>query len=133
MQTIGTTAAVDRYMLLVERLADLEARLMDSKIADRVQGYLADETDSDPSEAIARHVETVLRPTRTRVLLEQTLSELQEEIEERRIVGQAKRIMQANDSVSEEQAHIELRLRSRKSRKPLKDVARQVIENRQFV
>jgi AmiR/NasT family two-component response regulator len=66
-------------------------------------------------------------------MLEQVLSELEEEIEERRIVGRAKRIMQARDSVSEEQAYIELRLRSRKSRKPLKDVARQVIENRQLV
>jgi hypothetical protein len=133
MQTIRVAAAEDRYLRLVERLADLEARLMDSKIADRVRGYLADETDSDPSEAIARHVETVLRPTRTRIVLEQALSELEEEIEERRLVGQAKRIMQASDSVSEEEAHIELRLRSRKSRKPLKDVARQVIEDRRLV
>jgi AmiR/NasT family two-component response regulator len=133
VQAIRTAAAEHRYAHLVERLADLEAQLMDSKIADRVRGYLEDETDSDPTEAIVRHVETVLRPTRTRIMLEQALSELEEEIEERRIVGRAKRIMQARDSVSEEQAYIELRLRSRKSRKPLKDVARQVIENRQLV
>jgi AmiR/NasT family two-component response regulator len=133
MQAIRTEAAGDRYVHLVERLADLEARLMDSKIADRVRGYLEDETDSDPIGAILRHVETVLRPSRTRIMLEQALSELEEEIEERRLVGQAKRIMQARDSVSEEQAYIELRLRSRKSRKPLKDVARQVIESRQLV
>ena len=133
MQAIRAAAAEDRYSRLVERLAELEARLMDSKIADRVRGYLEDQTDSDPTEAIVRHVETVLRPTRTRIMLEQVLSELEEEIEERRLVGQAKRIMQARDSVSEEQAYIELRLRSRKSRKPLKDVARQVIENGQLV
>jgi hypothetical protein len=129
MQAICTTAGANPYEPLVERLADLEAQLMDSKIADRVRGYLADETDADPTEAIARHVETVLRPTRTRLLLEQALSELEEEIEERRLVAQAKSILQARDSVSEEQAHIELRVRSRRSRKPLKDVARQVIEN----
>ena len=133
MQAIGAAAAEDRYSRLVERLAELEARLMDSKIADRVRGYLTDETASEPSEAIARHVETVLRPTRTRIMLEQALSELEEEIEERRLVGEAKQIMQASDSVSEEQAHIELRLRSRKSRKPLKDVARQLIESRRLV
>jgi len=133
MQSIWTAAAADRYADLVERVANLEARLVDSKIADRVRGYLADGIDSDPSEAIARHVETVLRPTRARVLLEQVASELEEEIEERRLVGQAKRIIQARDSVSEEQAYTELRLRSRKSRKPLKDIARLVVENRQSV
>jgi AmiR/NasT family two-component response regulator len=133
MQSIWTAAAADRYADLVERVANLEARLVDSKIADRVRGYLADGIDSDPSEAIARHVETVLRPTRARVLLEQVASELEEEIEERRLVGQAKRIIQARDSVSEEQAYTELRLRSRKSRKPLKDIARLVIEKRQSV
>jgi hypothetical protein len=133
MRAIRTAAAADRYAHLVERLADLEAQLLDSKIADRVRGYLADETGDDPSEAIAQHVETVLRPTRTRIMLEQALSELEDEIEERRVVGEAKRIMQARDSVSEEQAHIELRHRSRRLRMPLKDVARQVIEDRQSV
>jgi hypothetical protein len=130
MQAIWTAAATDRYADLVRRLADLEARLIDSKIADRVQGYLAVKLDSDPVEAIARHVDTVLRPTRTRVLLEQVASELEDEIEERRLVSQAKKILQAVHFVSEEQAHIELRLRSRQSRKPLKEVARQVIEHR---
>ena len=56
--------------------------------------------DPDPSEAIARHVVTVLHPARMRALLEQALSELEEEIEERLLVGRAKRIMQARDSVS---------------------------------
>ena len=133
MQAIRNAAAADPYAHLVERLADLESQLLDSKIADRVRGYLADETGSDPTEAIARHVETVLRPTRTRIMLERALSELEEEIEERRLVAQAKGILQASDLVSEEQAHLELRLRSRRLRKPLKDIARQVIENRQLV
>ena len=133
MRAILAEAAADRYASLAGRLSDLEARLMDSKIADRVRGYLADETDSGPVEAISRHVETVLRPTRTRIMLEQALSELEEEIEERRLVARAKGILQATDLVSEEQAHMELRQRSRRLRKPLKDVARQVIENRQLV
>jgi hypothetical protein len=133
MQAIRTAAAIDPYAHLVERLADLEAQLMDSKIADRVRGYLADETGSGPVEAIARHVETVLRPTRTRIMLEQASSEMEDEIEERRLVAQAKGILQASNLVSEEQAHMELRLRSRRLRKPLKDIARQVIEDRQLV
>ena len=131
MQAIRTAATEaageDGYAHLVERLAELEVRLKDSKIADRVRGYLEDQTDADPTEAIVRHVDAVLRPTRTRILLEQALSELEEELEERRLVAQAKGILQARDLVSEGQAHSELRLRSRRLRKPLKDVARQVI------
>jgi predicted Zn-dependent peptidase len=127
MLAIGEEAAADRYASLASRLSDLQARLTDSKIADRVRGYLTDETNSDPTEAIVRHVETVLRPARSRVLLEQALSELEDEIEEREVVDKAKQLLRAVYSVSEEQAHIELRLRSRKSRTPLKEVAQQVI------
>jgi len=129
MLAIGEEAVADRYASLASRVSDLQARLTDSKIADRVRGYLNDATNSDPTEAIIRHVETVLRPARSRVLLEQALSELEAEIEERELVGKAKQILRAVYSVSEEQAHIELRLRSRKSRKPLKEVALQVIED----
>jgi len=128
MLAIGEEAAADPYASLARRVSDLQARLTDSKIADRVRGYLTDDTNSDPTEAIVRHVETVLRPARSRVLLEQALSELEAEIEERELVDRAKQILRAAHSVSEEQAHIELRLRSRKSRTPLKEVAKQVIE-----
>ena len=128
MLAIGDEAAADTYTSLARRVSELQARLTDSKIADRVRGYLTDDTNSDPTEAIVRHVETVLRPARSRVLLEQALSELEAEIEERELVDRAKQILRAAHSVSEEQAHIELRLRSRKSRTPLKEVAKQVIE-----
>jgi hypothetical protein len=55
---------------------------IDSKIADRARGFLANETNSDPAEAIAGHVEGVLRPTQTRRILEQVWCELEDEIEE---------------------------------------------------
>jgi hypothetical protein len=129
IQGIWAAASADRYTNLVNRVAALEAQLIDSKIADRALGLLTNETDSDPADAISRHVESVLRPTRTRLFLEQILEELEGEIEERRLVAQAKRILQAYYRVSEEQAHHRLRILSRKSRKPLKDVALQVIED----
>jgi hypothetical protein len=127
MQAIGTAA--DRYSHLIGRLSDLEVRLMDLKIADRARGLLTEETDSDPTDAIARHVDSVLRPTPTTRFLEQVLSELEDEIEERRLVAEAKQILQVVDQLSEEQAHHYLRLLSRRSRKPLKEVAHQVIED----
>jgi AmiR/NasT family two-component response regulator len=129
MQAICSVAAADRYAHLAGQISDLEARLMDSKIADRAQGILADETNSDPTGVIARHVDSVLRPTAARRFLEQVLAELEDEMEERWVVGQAKQVLQALDKLSEEQAHHHLRILSRKSRKPLKDVAQQLIDD----
>jgi hypothetical protein len=129
IQTIWAAAAVDRYTHLVDRVSDLESRLMDSKIADRVRGFLTDESNPNAAEAIARHLDSVLRPTPTTRFLEQTLSQLEIEIEERHLMTQAKQVLQTLHRLSEEQAHHRLRLLSRKSRKPLKDVARQVIDD----
>ena len=133
MQAICTAAEVSRYAHLVDRVSALEARLMDSKIADRVRGLLTSETNSEATEAIARHVDSVLRPTPTSLFLEQVVVELEDEIEERRLVAQAKQVLQALDGLSEEQAHHRLRLRSRKSRRPLRDIAKQVIDNQYFL
>jgi ANTAR domain len=128
IQTIwAAAAATEGYSNLIVRVANLETRLMDSKISDRARGFLTNRADSDPAAAIARHVDGVLRPTQTRRILEQVLSELEQEIEERQLAGRAKQILQTLHGISEEQAHAQLRLASRKSRKRLKDVAQQVI------
>jgi hypothetical protein len=129
IQTIwAAAAAAEGYSDLIDRVANLETRLMDSKISDRARGFLTNRTDADPAAAIARHVNVVLRPTQTRRILEQVLSELEQEIEERQLAAQAKQILQTLYGISEEQAHAQLRLVSRKSRRRLKDVAQQVIE-----
>lgn len=128
IQTIwAATTAAEGYSDLIDRVANLETRLMDSKISDRARGFLTNRTDSDTAAAIARHVDSVLRPTQTRRILEQVLSELEQEMEERQLAAQAKQILQALHGISEEQAHAQLRLVSRKSRRRLKDVAQQVI------
>jgi ANTAR domain len=128
IQTVWAASA-ERYLDLIERVARLETWLMDSKIADRARGFLATRGDSDPASSIARHVDGVLRPTQTRRILEQVLSELEREIEARKLAVQAKQILQSLHGISEEQAHVQLRLVSRKSRKRLKDVAQQVIRD----
>ncbi len=129
VQTIWEAgAAAERYSDLIDRVADLETRLMDSKIADRARGFLTNHADSDPATVLARHVDGVLRPTQTRRMLEQILSELEQEVEERQLAARAKQILQTLHGISEEQAHAQLRLVSRKSRMRLKDVAQQVIQ-----
>lgn len=117
-----------RYSELASEVADLEVRLMDSKIADRVRGFLSNRGDSSPVEAIARHVDGVLRPASTGRVLEQLSRELEEEVEERRLTNRAKAILQSVHGMSEEQAHAHLRLTSRKTRRKLKDVAVDLIE-----
>jgi AmiR/NasT family two-component response regulator len=121
------THTVEHYSQLANHVAELETSLMDAKIADRTLGFLVTR-GQDPIEAIARHVEGVLRETSTRRTLQQISEELEEEVEERRLVGRAKTFLQKSQGMSEEEAHAHLRVVSRKSRRRLKDIAREVIE-----
>ena len=116
-----------RHFELVAGISALEARLIGSKITDRAQGLLAGERGSDPLGAMANHVRTVVRPGVAIRALESIVKELEDELEERRVTGQAKALLQATQSLSESQAHTHLRVLSRKSRRPLKDVAMDVI------
>ena len=118
-----------RFSELANEVADLEVRLMDSKIADRVRGFLDSREEANPVEAIARHVEGILRPHSAERVLEQMSKELEAEVEERRLTNRAKVILQNAHGISEEQAHIHLRQTSRKTRRKLKDVALHVIEH----
>ena len=117
-----------RYFRLVRRLSILESQLIDSKIADRARGILADSNPNpDILDSLVRHVHTVLRPSSVSLGLENLLRELEEEIEERRVTGQAKALLETAHGLSEEQAYLFLRTQSRKSRRRLKDIARDVI------
>jgi len=117
-----------RYSELASEVADLEVRLMDSKIADRVRGFLSNRGETSPVDAISRHVEGVLKPASTGRVLEQLTKELEEEVEERRLTNRAKAILQSVHGMSEEQAHMHLRQTSRKTRKKKKDVGADLIE-----
>ena len=66
-------------------------------------------------------------------MLEQALRALEEEIAERKLTNQAKAVLQSAYSMSEEQAHLHLRTISRKSRRPLKEIARELIEARESI
>ncbi|MEQ1886665.1 MAG: ANTAR domain-containing protein [Bryobacteraceae bacterium] len=130
IESLWTAGPVEAYQNLLQRLAGIEVQLIDSKIADRARGFLTAQAKSDPADAIARHVEGVLRPSQARITLEQAVAELEEEMEERKLVAAAKEILQSEHGMSEEQAHSELRIASRKSRKRLKEVALYIIERR---
>lgn len=122
------SGSANQYLKLVERIGELETQLIDSKIADRARGFLLSR-DLGSIETIARHVDRVLHRRQPRNVFEQLLSELEDEVEERRLLKAAKNILQSTTGITEEEAHAHLRRVSRRSRKRLRDAAAEVIEN----
>ena len=117
------------YARNAAHIGELEAALADSKIADRARGLLAAGPPApDAIDTIARHVESVLRPGQLAAVLGQLIVEIRQEIAERELANRAKALLQSRYGMSEDQAHVHLRLVSRKSRKRLRDVARDLLE-----
>ena len=81
----------------------------------------------DAVDTIVRHVESVLRPGQLATALGQLTQQVEQEIAERELANRAKAILQSRYGMSEDQAHVHLRLVSRKSRKRLRDVAQDVL------
>jgi AmiR/NasT family two-component response regulator len=75
-----------------------------------------------------RHIETVLRASQSLKLLEKTSQQLEEELAERKLTQTAKSILIETCGMSEEEAHLHLRSLSRKSRRPLKAIAQDLID-----
>ena len=111
------------------RIGELEAQLADSKIASRTRGYLENRGDSqhDIVEAVTRHVQNVLRPFESNALFEKRRKELESELEERELAERAKAILRESSGLSEDAAHLHLRMVSRKTRRPLREVALDVL------
>ena len=122
------------YARSAARIGELETELADSKIADRARGLLApglranDALPADAIDTIVRHVESVLRPGQLATVLGQLSREIEQEIAERELANRAKAVLQTRYGMSEDQAHVHLRLVSRKSRKRLRDVARDLLD-----
>jgi hypothetical protein len=117
------------YGLNAARVGELESELADAKIADRACGMLAKGAPPrDAIDTIVRHVESVLRPGQLGTVLAQLTQEIEQEIAERELTNRAKAVLQSRYGMSEDQAHVHLRLVSRKSRKRLRDVAREFLD-----
>ena len=128
IQAVWSAArSAGRYTELAGIVADLEVRLMDSKIADRVQGLLGHRGATGAVDTIVRHVEGVLRPAPAGRVLEELSRTLEEEMEERRVTNRAKAVLQDMHGMSEEEAHAHLRQASRRTRRKIKDIAADLI------
>jgi hypothetical protein len=124
----------DSYARKAARIGELEAELADAKIADRARGMLASvqPMSGDAVEAITRHVESVVRPGQLDAVMSELTSEVERQIAERALASRAKILLQTRYGMSEDQAHNHLHLVSRKSRRRLGDVAREVLKEPQL-
>jgi hypothetical protein len=113
---------------LASKVGRLDAELAAIKIAERTQGLLANGAP-DPSavDTVARHVETVLQGRQVGGALEELLRDLEDRLDERKLLVRAKAVLQRVYGISEEQAYLQLRVRSRTSRKRLRVVAQELI------
>lgn len=113
---------------MAARAASLDVELAEIKISERARGLLAGGTDATEAvEAIVRHVEQVLCHRQLGAVFDQLLPELEERLAERKLLIEAKSLLQRRHGMSEEQAYIHLRNRSRASRRRLREVAEETI------
>ncbi len=132
METVWQARNADaHYLGLARRLSALESQLIDSRIVERAKGLISaagpPEGNSEAVNSLVSHVRNVFRPGSAASTLELKLRELENEIQERRVTSQAKALLQAAHSLSEDQAYAHLRTLSRKSRRRLGEVAADVM------
>ena len=117
---------------LFDRVNGVETELVTDKIGTRAQGLLNETApdkalDQEEIDVIERHVESVLRSSRLWSALERLLHDGEEELAERKLTAQAKTLLQEVHGMSEQQAYLHLRATSRRTRKPIPAVARELI------
>ncbi len=117
---------------LFDRVNGVETEIVTDKIGTRAQGLLEDTSkDEAPHQeaidVIERHVESVLRSSRLWSALERLLHDGEEELAERKLTAQAKTLLQEVHGMSEQEAYQHLRNASRRTRKPIPAVARELI------
>jgi hypothetical protein len=116
---------------LATRIGRLDAELAGIKIAERTRGLMANgSAASDAVEDVVRHVESVLEGRQFGAVLEQLLPDMEQRVQERKAVARAKELLQGFQGMSEEQAYMYLRYRSRTTRRRLGDVAQEIIRAR---
>lgn len=113
---------------MLAELARLEAELADLKIADRAGEILARSPQSNlAAGSVHQHVQRVLEGTDVASVLRQQLQELRTQVEDRKLVNQAKALLQRAHRMSEEEAYLHLRNASRRERRPIRDVAGEIL------
>lgn len=114
------------------RVAELEAELADAKIADRAQAILQ-MTEVPPNlippvDILARSVNNILGPYQLQNVLKRVVEDLERDCAEYELVRRAKGFLQERQNLTEAQAYLHLRLVSRQTRRPLPDIASELMK-----
>jgi hypothetical protein len=113
---------------LVSKIGSLDVELAAIKISERTLGLLADSAPAlDSVDTLVRHVEAVMEKRPAGAVLERLLPDLEQLVDERKLVVKAKAFLRERDGISEEQAYLRLRNWSRARRKRLRAVAQELI------
>lgn len=116
---------------LATRIGHLDAELAGIKIAERTRGLIANgAAGCEAVDGIVRHMESVLEGRQFSAVLEQLLPDMEERVQERKAVARAKELLQGFQGMTEEQAYMYLRYRSRTTRRRLGEVALEIIRAR---
>jgi len=125
---LGGFQEVDTHIQLAAQISELEAELADEKIAERAAGILETGVNLHAMDAIENHIHKVLAARKLRSILDGLLTEFSRRVSERKLTSQAKAFLQARQGLSEEQAYLHLRAASRRNRRPMSEIARQVLD-----
>jgi len=113
---------------LAARIGTLDAELAGIKIAERTRGILAGGMpEQEAIETLASHVKRVLEKRQFGSVLEQLLPDLEDQVASRRVLIRAKSLLESRHGMSEEQAYIHLRVKSRSSRRRISEVAQELL------
>ena len=129
-ESVGTllqhTRLATELASLTSRIAGLESQLAEVKIAERARG-LAQQSEVDrKSEILNAHIASVLNARQIEQMLTAYVITLEDRLEERRVLSEAKAVLQKTLHLSEEDAYFRIREASRRTRSRLVDVAAQV-------
>jgi hypothetical protein len=116
---------------LFDKINRAETELATSKIAARARGILGGASADETLARIAlveQHVEHAVQSWRLKPILEDLLQEAEQKVSERKLASQAKTILQDAYGMSEEEAHRHLRHTSRRTQRPVREVAQRLIE-----
>ncbi len=115
---------------LTARIAGLESQLAEVKIAERARGLAQQSDIYRKSEILSAHIASVLNSRQIEQMLTAYIITLEDRLEERRVLSEAKAVLQRTLHLSEEEAYFRLREASRRTRSRLVDIATQVCEGK---
>jgi hypothetical protein len=114
---------------VLARTVEIETQIAELKIAGRARDLLGRSAEKqDAARTLASHVERVLAAPGLREDLESQLDGYASLLDERELVAKAKFLLQQTTGCTEEQAYLILRNASRRSRRQMQEVARDLLE-----